>query len=240
MTTEDSGLPFDTRDMTATEALVEVDELCWAGPAEKGAALFRALHAQEKEHPKKPRKTVLDALEERIGEFEVAALQPSQPEGVAGAINDHAEVADPDEGQAIAALGTEVEDEDEPEVEDAGNGEEMVSEGAPEAGGEPDVDVAEDEGKSEVEEESVDEDGEGDPEGSGEPEEAEEAGPVPPEPGATVLVTDDKGTVHEGVIVRAVEQDEIPLIVSVKDGTDSQVRLVHDPDGREPSTWRAP
>ncbi len=194
MTTEDSGLPFDTREMNAGDAVLSIEAL-----EPKTADVLKGLQAQEEDHPKgRPRHRVLDAIEEAISEVEVAAIQESLD-------------AEPDE---------------------------VVSEGAPQD--EEESSEAEDEGEGPVAEESVDEGGEGDPADADEPEEVEEAGPVPPEPGATVLVTDEQGTVHEGVIVRAVEQDETPLVVSVKDGTDSQVRLVHDPDGLEPLSWRTP
>lgn len=201
----EDALPFDTRKMTAKEALLEVDELSWAGSAEEGATLFRALHTQETKHPKKPRKTVLDALEERIGEFEVAA---------------------------------EASDSDTPE--DTSDGDEMVSEGAPESGPSAEEEPSEEgvvEAEEEVPEESSDAGGEEAESAEGDENEGEEEGEAP-EPGATVLVLDKAGVLREAVVIRAIEPDKIPLMVRLSPLSDDEVRVVHDPDGLAPLSWR--
>ncbi len=263
MTTEDSSLPFDTREMSAADALVEIDELCWSGPPQGGADLFRALHAQERDHPTKARKTVLDAIEERYAEFDLLVVgEPATEEG---------DTSDDGNGDAMVSEGgpdpidamTDEEVERQPDESVAEHVDRMA-----EAQGVEPIRFPEPVGSSgfttldeggAVVPATVDEDAQvveatpepapvevppavdGSPAMSADVEgEPTVSGPVPPEPGAVVIVTDIVGGIHEGIIVRAVEPDEMPLIVSIKDGTDSQVRLIHDPYGLEPLSWRAP
>ena len=119
----------------------------------------------------------------------------------------------------------------------------MVSEGG------PDIEEASDDAEDEVEGDVQEEDeveGGSDAEGEEESEGATEAegtpdepGPQPPDTGATVLVTDDRGALHEAIIVRKVTKSEKTLIVCIKDGTDNRSAVRYDPTGTKRSSWRA-
>lgn len=77
-TPESTDLPFDTHDMSASQAIEAIGAL-----EDPEQITLEALHYHEGDHPQYDggRKTVLDALEERIGEVEVEPEGDGEPEG---------------------------------------------------------------------------------------------------------------------------------------------------------------
>lgn len=205
---DEKTLPFDTRDMNANIAVDKIQAL-------KGATeeLLNALADQELKHPRKPRDSVLDALQEKIGE-----VRRGVREGDPGAGLARGTVAQGSEDN----ISPEPEAEDEPEEAGAEEAEAEDS-AAPEKG-------SAQEGQAE-----------GEPEAEArEPEPEVIVLLVPPAIGAEVRVIDQLGIVHEALIVREGAPVDPPLIVCVKDGNDDTMKVTFDPDRQEPLSWSLP
>jgi len=176
------------------------------------------LHDHESNHPKKPRKGILDALEERIGQLEVD---------------------EPAEGLAREA-GPEMEMVN---VGDLTDGPQYI-----EVPVEPPTPVTETRGDAapmtvtEVNGVSVDElnmvvthvDGEELPC----PIPLHEIKEKPVFVDGPVLMTDGEGITHEVMPIRDVVPEERPIVATMRDGRDTEVFLRYDSEGKVPWSWR--
>ena len=231
-------LLLDTHTMKAKDAVKAIALL--VGTKED----FQAIHDHENKHPKKPRKQVLNALEEIIGQFDVddpsegLAREPAEEDVI---------VADghgPTFEGGVFTIPDGVVEKDAtfyPNLMEAGTGIDIAEEEKAEAAYVDSLEL-DTEPEPTVEAESV----------FGPMPKPVEADPVldamayqPPSGleaealiGETVLITDANGYTHEAIVFRDVRVDERPFIVQMKDGRDTQVLVILDVTGMTPMSWR--
>lgn len=205
----DTELLFNTHKFNAKDGAAKIAKMMATREE------WDVMYAHEQAHHKKPRKGILDAIEEKIGEW--AAVEEVTP--------------------SVLVIGRKEESRLKPEeAEEKEVAVEEVAEEAPAPEPEPEVEAEEEgilvyESVPQPMEEAPDPVPDTEPYEPPEGEEAEEIY------GMTVLVVDDTGRKHEAIVVRDVTAEERPVIVAMKDGYGTERVTTFDATGKRPRSW---